>query len=123
MAIRYSQPLPVPVQEFVEPNSSDVFIWWLFRRRCVMCHLSASEINEIQPRGRSNKNLFDWKNRVTLCHSCHEKFHHHGVTTKKIEEMQKEREKFLMEIGRSEYVNVVSKLSDLEWMTESTNAI
>ena len=111
--VRYS-PLVAPTpKEFVEPNSSDAFIWWLFRHRCVMCHQSASEINEIQPRGRSKKNIFDWKNRVTLCQECHRAFHHHGVTAKKIEEMQQKRTEFLIAFDRSEYVEV--KLPTIEF--------
>lgn len=104
MAIRYA-PLVAPIpKEFVEPNSTDSFIWWLFRYRCVMCHKPASEINEIEPRGRSKKNLFNWKNRVTLCRECHSEFHKHGVTAKKVEEMKQKRIEFLIAFDRSDYV-------------------
>ena len=41
--VRYA-PLVTPTpKEFVEPNSTDSFIWWLFRHRCVMCHLLGSD--------------------------------------------------------------------------------
>jgi hypothetical protein len=106
MAIRYSQPIPAPIKEFVEPVADDYFIWWLFRSRCVMCHKSASEINEILPRGRSKKNLYDWKNRVTLCHECHMEYHKHGVTSEKIADMQVKRENFLLTFDREAYATV-----------------
>ena len=94
-------------KEFIIPNSSDYFIWWLFRRRCVMCSKPATEINEIIPRGRSKKSIMDWRNRVTLCHSCHDTFHHNGVTTVKIKEMQEKRKEVLMASDRMEYVNYI----------------
>lgn len=121
MAIRYSHPLPVPEKEFVEPVSDDYFIWWLFRSRCVMCHKPASEINEIKPRSRSKKNLYDWKNRVTLCHECHMEYHKKGVTAEKIAEMQAKREQFLMDFGREEYVKLTGKdLLDVDkWFADT----
>lgn len=92
-------------KEFVEPVSADYFIWWVFRRRCVMCSKPATEINEIIPRGRSKKSLLDWKNRVTLCHLCHVEFHHNGVTDAKIKDMQEKRIQALKRLGREEYLD------------------
>ena len=92
-------------KEFVEPNPSDHFIFWLFRYRCMECRSGQQlEINEIKPRGRSKKNILDWKNRVVLCRTCHEKFHHNGVTVEKIQTMQERRLSYLESIGRKEYL-------------------
>lgn len=91
-------------REFIEPVPDDYFIWWLFRRRCVMCSKSATEINEIVPRGRSKKSIKDWTNRVTLCHECHRDFHHKGVTKGKIKAMQTKRIEVLKSTGREEYL-------------------
>jgi hypothetical protein len=99
--------LPKLEQEFVEPVADDYFIYWLFRYRCIVCKKSATEINEIKPRGRSKKNILDWKNRVTLCqehHTGQNGFHHHGVSDGKIEEMQKVRKEYLISVGREKYV-------------------
>ena len=92
-------------QEFVVPVADDYFIWWLFKRKCVMCRRPATEINEIIPRGRSKYSIEDWRNRVTLCHLCHNEFHHNGVTKSKIETMQEKRKQFLISIDRELYVN------------------
>lgn len=107
MPVRYSSMIASTPKEFVEPNASDAFIWWLFRYRCIMCHKSATEVNEIEPRGRSKKNLFNWENRVTLCSECHREFHHHGVTKEKIENMKQKRQEFLVTFNRSDYINFV----------------
>lgn len=106
MPTRYFPPLDaVPVErDFVEPSASDAFIWWLFKRRCVVCRKEATEINEIEPRSRSKKNILDWKNRVTICRECHNDFHRHGVNAVAVEKMKKQRRDFLMEMGREEYV-------------------
>lgn len=94
-----------PVREFVEPNASDSFIYWLFRYRCVECKKPASEINEIEPRSRSKTNILNWKNRVPLCSECHRKYHDGGVSDKKADEMRKHRAEFLESTGRSEYID------------------
>lgn len=91
--------------EFVEPNPSDNFIWWLFRYRCAECKQPGQEVNEIIPRSRSKKSILIWQNRILLCRHCHEKFHHGGVTDAKIDQMKKTRKEYLLMIGRSEYVN------------------
>jgi len=92
------------VQEFVEPNPSDSFIWFLFRYRCMECNKPGQEINEIVPRSRSKKSIMDWKNRVVLCRECHDKFHHDGVTAEKIQIMQEHRKIYLLSIGREYYI-------------------
>lgn len=101
MATQFNPPIP---HEFVEPSSSESFIWWLYKRRCIMCMQDATEINEIEPRSRGKGNIFDWKNRVTLCRSCHNEFHADGVTDYKIKNMKYERRQFLISIGRAEYL-------------------
>lgn len=95
-----------PEREFVEPDASDSFIHWLFRYRCIDCKQRGTEVNEIIPRSRSKNSILDWKNRVLLCHSCHEKYHHNGVTVEKIQIMQEFRTKFLNSFGREEYANL-----------------
>jgi len=93
--------------EFVEPNPSDHFIYWLFRYRCIMCSKPATEINEIVPRGRSKKSLLDWRNRVTLCqehHTGQNGFHHNGVTLEKIKNMQEQRKEYLKSVDRAQYI-------------------
>ena len=101
MATQFNPPIP---HEFVEPSASDSFIWWLFRRLCIMCTHSATEINEIIPRSRSKFSIMDWENRVTLCQNCHRDFHKDGVTDFKIKNMQYKRRRFLISTGRSEYI-------------------
>lgn len=90
-------------KEFIVPNSGDYFVWWLFKYKCVMCKKPATEINEVIPRSRSKKSVLNWRNRVTLCQSCHREFHL-GVTDERIAQMMKSRREFLVSIGREEYV-------------------
>ncbi len=68
----------------------------------------ATEINEIIPRSRSKQSIRDWKNRVTVCHSCHREYHDKGVNAKAIEKMQEQRLDALRKLGRSEYIGIVS---------------
>jgi 5-methylcytosine-specific restriction endonuclease McrA len=92
-------------REFVEPSPSDHFIFWLFRYRCMECRDSKNlEINEIIPRSRSKKSILDWRNRVVLCRTCHEKFHHKGVTQEKIQTMQEHRKTYLKSVDRGAYL-------------------
>ena len=91
-------------KEFVEPNSSDHFIYFLFSYRCINCKRPATEINEIKPRGRSKKNILDWKNRVPMCRECHTNFHKDGVTDAKIIATKMLREQFLISARREKYV-------------------
>jgi 5-methylcytosine-specific restriction endonuclease McrA len=95
---------PPILTEFVEPNPSDHFIYWLFRYRCIECKQAANEINEILPRARSKNAIMDWSNRVPLCRTCHVKYHDGGVDGKKMEDMKKIRKEFLISIGRGDYV-------------------
>lgn len=95
-----------PEREFVEPDSSDSFIHWLFRYRCIECKQRGTEVNEIVPRSRSKKSILDWKNRVLLCRSCHEIYHKDGVTVEKTQTMQEHRIEFLKSFGREEYVSL-----------------
>lgn len=110
MPVRFTSPLPVEKKEFVEPVPQDYFIWWLFRGLCVMCKHPATEINEIIPRSRSKKSILDWKNRITICKECHNKYHFDGVNDKTVKVMQDEREKFLLTFGRKDYVGTFDKV-------------
>lgn len=101
MATQFNPPIH---HEFVQPSASDAFIWWLFKRRCIMCNHPATEINEITPRSRGKHNIHNWKNRVTLCKICHREYHADGVTETKREKMSMTRSKFLYTIGRLEYL-------------------
>ena len=95
---------PVVEKEFVQPTPEPYFIYWLFKYKCIQCKHPATEINEIVPRSRSNKSVLDWRNRVTLCRDCHNKFHQTGVTSEKIQKMKTDRREFLTAMGRMEYV-------------------
>lgn len=99
-------------KEFVEPNPSDNFIWWLYRYRCAECKQPGQEINEIIPRGRSKNSILDWTNRILLCRHCHDKFHNGGVTESKIDSMKEVRRNYLSMIGRTDYINAAA--SDLD---------
>lgn len=105
MPIRYAPMLPTEPKEFVIPNASDSFIWWLFKHLCVVCHKPASEINEIVPRSRSKNSILNWQNRVTMCRECHGKYHRHGVNFGTQEELQNKRIEALKLFGREEYIN------------------
>ncbi len=105
MPIRFSSPAPKHVKEFVEPDASDAFIWFLFKHRCVYCRKPATEINEIVPRSRSKQSIQDWENRVLMCRECHNDYHRHGVNSGTIEDLQQKRVEFLKSMGREKYVN------------------
>ena len=107
MPIRYLPPLPVTPKEFVEPNATDHFIYWLFRFRCVSCRKTATEINEIVPRSRSKKSISTWDNRVPMCKECHGEYHRKGVNDKAVTDLKQMRHDFLMSMGREEYANYV----------------
>ena len=93
------------VHEFVEPNPSDHFIYWLFRYRCMECRQSKElEINEIILRSRSKSAIMDWRNRVVLCRTHHEAYHHDGVTKEKVQKMQEQRKEYLKSIDRGQYL-------------------
>lgn len=93
------------VREFVEPNPSDHFIYFLFRYRCMVCREAKNlEINEIILRSRSKSAIMDWRNRVVLCRIHHEEFHHNGVTAEKVKKMQEQRKEYLKSIGRGQYL-------------------
>ena len=104
MPVRYIPAIPPEPKEFVEPNASDHFIWWLFRHLCVSCHKPASEINEIQPRSRSKQSILNWENRVLMCRECHNEYHRHGVNSKTQAELQEKRIEALKLFGREEYI-------------------
>jgi 5-methylcytosine-specific restriction endonuclease McrA len=84
-------------------KESREFIVWLFRGRCVECLDAGGEVNEIIPKSRGNDSLY-WKNKVLMCHSCHENYHANGVSLTAIKALQEQRIKFLIAIGREEYI-------------------
>lgn len=92
------------VKEFVQPDASPSFIYWLFKYRCVECKRPATEINEIIPRSRWINAADEWRNRVPLCRVCHEKYHHDGVTDLKIQALKLKRNEFLIAMGREDYL-------------------
>ncbi len=107
MPVRYAPMAAPEKKEFVEPNPSDYFIWWLFRNLCVVCHKPANEINEISPRSRSKKSITTWENRVTMCRECHNEYHKHGVNSKTQEALTEKRIEALNLFGRVEYINYI----------------
>lgn len=107
MPVRYAPMLPVEKKEFVEPNASDYFIWWLFKNLCASCHRPASDVNEIIPRSRSKQSILNWENRVLMCRECHDNYHRHGVNSKAIEILQEKRIEALRLFGREEYIDYV----------------
>jgi hypothetical protein len=93
------------VHEFVEPNPSDHFIFWLFRYRCMICKQSRElEINEIVLRSRSKSAIMDWRNRVVMCRKDHTEYHHNGVSAEKVKKMQEQRKEYLISIDRRQYL-------------------
>jgi len=113
MPVRYIPAIPPEPKEFVIPNPSDSFIWWLFKHLCVSCHKSAQELNEIIPRSRSKNSILDWTNRVTMCCECHNEYHRHGVNSKTQSELQEKRIEALKLFGREEYIGYIS-LDEIE---------
>lgn len=107
MPVKYLPPIPETPKEFVEPNATDHFIYWLFRFRCVSCKKTATEINEIIPRSRSKKSITTWDNRVPMCKECHGEYHRKGVNDKAVTELKQIRHDFLISMGREEYANYV----------------
>ena len=89
------------------PDNSDNFIWWLFNSRCIgldePCYKFTRTINEINPRS-SGDGAMEWKNRVTLCHECHSKYHAKGVSEEAIKKLKERRAEYLETIGRENYI-------------------
>lgn len=84
-------------------QDSREFIFRLFRGRCVICHRQGTDINEIVPRSRGKDSLH-WKNKVLMCREDHDKYHRLGVSLKAIEKLQEQRVKFLIAMGREDWV-------------------
>lgn len=91
------------MKSYAELYSERDAIFWLFHDRCVMCGQKAEEVNEIVPRART-RHAKQWRNQVTLCHSCHQEYHHNGVTHEKQSDLFGKRESFLVTIGREQYI-------------------
>jgi len=92
-------------KEFIrEFNSLVDFLFWLYNNRCIMrgCFNPAGVIHEIEPRSSGKDSLF-WKNRVTLCNTCHRRIHDSGINDKTIKELREIRVEYLEMIGKSEY--------------------
>lgn len=86
----------------LDPNSNE-FIHWLFRGRCLVCYGFGGEINEIIPRSRG-KEAMDWHNRVLMCREHHAEWHRAGASPDNIKSMQALRMKFLVAMGREEFI-------------------
>ena len=91
----------------MQPNNSDKFIRWLFKDRCILCFKAAECIHEIEPRS-SGEGSMKWENRVTLCNQCHNmgenSVHHRGNSESEIMRLKLARQKYLIRIGRKQYV-------------------
>ncbi len=84
---------------------TDLQIYTLFGWRCVQCNKRrASEINHIVPRSRDKTKINDWRNKVPMCHWCHEEYHRGGVTEEKIKYLQDKRAEVLGAMHKSQYV-------------------
>lgn len=114
MAIRYLPLPPKELREYVQPIPDSSFIFWLFHYRCIICKQPASEVNEIIPRSRSKYSISDWRNRVTLCKTCHNEYHKNGVNRDTIKEMQKKRNEFLLTFDRKEYADNTDFFSGID---------
>lgn len=84
-----------------DPRASIV---WLFRGRCVICGEEGTEVNEIVPRARTRGAIQDWRNQVLMCHDHHTEYHQNGVTQAKISRLTMQRVRFLIQIGRENFV-------------------
>lgn len=92
------------MSEMVFEPLNDMAIHRLFLYRCVMCNKVSTEINHIIPRSRGKEYVSDWRNKVPMCHWCHEEYHAGGVTEEKIKLLQQRRAEYLVMIGKSTYV-------------------
>lgn len=84
-------------------KDSREFIVKLFHGRCLICNGQGSDVNEIIPRSRGKASL-DWKNKVFMCRLHHEEYHRKGVSPSAIKYLQEKRTKFLIAIGREEWL-------------------
>lgn len=84
-------------------RDSREFIVWLFRGRCVICYRPGTEVNEIIPRSRGEASL-RWQNKVYMCSHDHQEYHLHGVSPEAILDLQEKRLKFLIAMGREDYL-------------------
>lgn len=84
-------------------RDSREFIVQLFKGRCCICYNQGTEVNEIIPRSRGKDSL-RWQNKVLMCHKHHEDFHLHGVSPEAIQNLQEKRIKYLIAIGREDYL-------------------
>ncbi len=88
----------------LEPQT-DLAIFRLFGWRCVECNIRmATEINHIIPRSRDKALINDWRNKVPMCHWCHDEYHHGGVTPEKVKSLQQKRAERLVYMHKSEYL-------------------
>lgn len=88
----------------IEPQT-DLAIFRLFGWRCVECNKRmATEINHIIPRSRGKEYKNDWKNKVPMCHWCHDQYHSGGVTEEKIQSLQQKRVDVLRAMHKDNYV-------------------
>lgn len=84
-------------------KSTPEFVHSLFRGRCIICYGFGTDVNEIIPRSRGKASM-DWHNRVLMCRTHHSEYHRLGASKKNIQALQELRVKFLVAMGREDYV-------------------
>lgn len=84
--------------------TSDEFIYWLFKNRCIVCRKPASEINHIEPRSRGRGNISDWRNKVPMCQEHHNEYHKNGTDQDAIDSLKAIRAEYLLSINRQMYI-------------------
>lgn len=87
----------------IEPQT-DLAIYRLFLWRCVECRRVATEINHIETRASTPDKKDDWRNKVPMCHSCHDLYHQGGVDDAKINHLKEKRAEYLALIRKAEYI-------------------
>ena len=87
----------------IEPQT-DLAIYRLFLWRCVECGHVATEINHIETRASEPGLKNDWRNKVPMCHSCHELYHQDGVDESKINHLKERRAEVLVTMRKQEYL-------------------
>lgn len=84
-------------------RESDKRIMKLFRGRCIVCFMPATEIHELIPRSRSKQAITMPQNRVPLCNGkhkfSHRDVHHDGYTQPKEDFLRNKAIERLIQFG------------------------
>lgn len=75
----------------------------IFDNKCAICEEPAGEVHEMVPRVRGKKSL-TFRNRIAICNYHHDEEHHYGASPKRIETLKQCRARYLIKIGKKEYV-------------------